>query len=44
MLIEQGEYDDPTELAISDRPFQLAVALFGLMTVVLMVFFHANGT
>jgi hypothetical protein len=44
MLLELGQYDDPTELAISDRPFQLAVALFGLMTVVLMVFFHANGT
>lgn len=43
MLLELGEYDDPTELAISDRPFQLAVALFGLMTVVLMVLFHRHG-
>ncbi len=35
LLLEHGEYDDPTELAVSDRPFQLAAALFGAIMVVL---------
>jgi len=30
--VERGEYDDPTELALRDRPFQCSVALFGLFT------------
>ncbi len=36
-LVERGEYDDPTQLAINDRPFQLASLLFAVLTVGLMV-------
>lgn len=32
VLVERGQYDDPTELAVSDRGFQIAVALFALLT------------
>lgn len=32
VLLERGEYDDPTELAAGDRPFQLAALVFGLIT------------
>lgn len=35
-LTESGRYDDPTELAFRDRPFQLAGGLFALITAVLM--------
>lgn len=35
VLVERGDYDDPTELATRDRAFQASVALFGLMTGVL---------
>jgi 4-hydroxybenzoate polyprenyltransferase len=38
--VETGVYDDPTELAARDRPFQLAVALFGLLTLALMGVFR----
>ncbi|MDP1660372.1 MAG: UbiA prenyltransferase family protein [Phycisphaerales bacterium] len=31
VLLEQGRYDDPTELAISDRAFQLAAGAFVLL-------------
>lgn len=30
--LERGRFDDPTELAVKDRPFQLAAALFGVVT------------
>lgn len=33
VLLERGLYDDPTELAAGDRPFQAAVLLFGMMSV-----------
>jgi 4-hydroxybenzoate polyprenyltransferase len=33
VLLERGDYDDPTELAAGDRPFQAAAAIFGLVTV-----------
>ncbi len=36
LLVESGRYDDPTELATHDRPFQLSAACFGLLTVALM--------
>ncbi|MBL8763458.1 MAG: UbiA prenyltransferase family protein [Phycisphaerae bacterium] len=36
VLLERGAYDDPTELAVRDRPFQLSVLLFALLTVLLM--------
>lgn len=35
LLLEHGKYDDPTELAVSDRPFQLSAAVFGAMMVAL---------
>lgn len=31
--VEQGVYDDPTELAIKDRPFQIAGLAFALVTI-----------
>lgn len=37
VLLERGQYDDPTELASRDRPFQAALALFGIITVAVMV-------
>lgn len=37
LLVESGRYDDPTELAVHDRPFQAAAALFGLLTVGVLV-------
>jgi decaprenyl-phosphate phosphoribosyltransferase len=37
VLLERGQYDDPTELASRDRPFQAALALFGIVTVAVMV-------
>lgn len=37
VLLERGQYDDPTELAVSDRPFQAAAGLFGSLTVILTV-------
>ncbi|MEZ6234050.1 MAG: UbiA prenyltransferase family protein [Phycisphaerales bacterium] len=43
LLVERGEYDDPTELAVHDRPFQAAVAVYGFLTVgavVLVRFLH----
>jgi len=35
-LLERGRYDDPTELAFRDRPFQVAGAFFGIMTLALV--------
>lgn len=37
VLLERGAYDDPTELASRDRPFQIAGAVFGLITVALLM-------
>ncbi len=37
VLIERGVHDDPTELATKDRPFQAACAVFGLLTVALLL-------
>jgi decaprenyl-phosphate phosphoribosyltransferase len=37
VMVESGEYDDPTELAVNDRPFQAAAALFAVLTLVLML-------
>lgn len=36
LMLEQGRFDDPTELALHDRPFQLAALLFVLLTVGLL--------
>jgi len=43
LLLEQGKYDDPTELAAKDRAFQLAAALFGGGTLALTVFMPGSG-
>lgn len=41
--VENGAYDDPTELATHDRPFQAAVVLFGLLTLVAIVLGQPGG-
>jgi decaprenyl-phosphate phosphoribosyltransferase len=38
VMLERGAYDDPTELAAGDRPFQLAALLFGAMTAAAFVY------
>lgn len=38
LLLERGEYDDPTELAAGDRAFQLAVIVFGAITMGAIVY------
>lgn len=40
VLMESGRFDDPTELASRDRPFQLAAGLFVLTTAALMTWMH----
>jgi 4-hydroxybenzoate polyprenyltransferase len=37
VVLERGQYDDPTELAIRDRPLQGALLVFALLTVALML-------
>lgn len=37
VMLERGLFDDPTELATKDRPFQMAVLLFGAMTLALLL-------
>lgn len=37
LLLERGQYDDPTELAARDRPFQAACFLFLLLTAGVML-------
>src|SRR5207249_892042 len=37
VLIERGVYDDPTELAVRDRPFQAAAVGFAALTVGLLL-------
>ncbi len=36
VLVERGEYDDPTEIAFRDRSFQAAAAGFGVLTLALL--------
>lgn len=43
VIIERGLYDDPTELAVHDRPFQAAGLVFAAITVGLMLAFHHPG-
>jgi len=40
VLVERGDYDDPTELAAQDRPFQLAAAIFAAITFIVMTAMH----
>lgn len=42
-LLERGDFDDPTELAIRDLPFQAAAGLFVLITAVLAVWNPGAG-
>jgi len=37
VLLERGQYDDPTELASRDRPLQAAAVLFAAITVTIML-------
>ncbi len=37
ILLERGEYDDPTELATKDRDFQLAALVFAALTAALVL-------
>ncbi len=43
VLLDRGEYDDPTELALRDRPFQAAAAAFGVLTGLLIWWFKVRG-
>ncbi|MEM1166601.1 MAG: UbiA family prenyltransferase [Planctomycetota bacterium] len=43
VVLENGAYDDPTELAVHDRPFQVACVVFGLMTGGLLAWRIAGG-
>ncbi|TVQ64888.1 MAG: hypothetical protein EA379_00650 [Phycisphaerales bacterium] len=40
VLLERGEYDDPTELAMHDRAFQAGAALFAIVTAVVFWIFR----
>lgn len=44
VLLERGVYDDPTELAMHDRPFQAAAALFALITLILVLMVHQGAS
>ena len=37
ILLDRGEFDDPTEIAAKDPPMQLAALMFGVMTAVAFV-------
>ena len=41
--VETGAYDDPTELAFRDRPFQIAAACFCALTLALIYLFRLGG-
>lgn len=40
VLLDRGRYDDPTELAVQDRAFQLAAVLFAGLTTILVWHFR----
>ena len=40
VLLDRGRYDDVTEMAVADRPFQMASAAFAGITAVLLVLFR----
>jgi decaprenyl-phosphate phosphoribosyltransferase len=40
LMVDRGEFDDPTELATKDRPFQASIVVFGAITVALMIAFR----
>lgn len=41
VLVERGDYDDPTELATRDRAFQLAGAAFVLLTAIVVIYWRS---
>lgn len=43
VLLERGTFDDPTELAIRDRPFAGAAIVFAILSVALILAFGAGG-
>lgn len=43
VMVERGRFDDPTELALKDRPFQAAAACFAALTIALIVLFPAGS-
>lgn len=43
VLLERGDFDDPTELALHDRAFQLAAGVFAFLTIWLLVAFRQWG-
>ncbi len=43
VLLERGDYDDPTELAVRDRAFAFSGLLFGIMTVLLIAQFRLGA-
>lgn len=44
LLLERGEFDDPTELATHDRPTQLAVVVFGVLVGIAMLWGPVSET
>ncbi|MCC6425537.1 MAG: UbiA family prenyltransferase [Phycisphaerales bacterium] len=40
VLVERGDYDDPTELATHDRPFQASAILFAILTATAWLYPH----
>jgi decaprenyl-phosphate phosphoribosyltransferase len=42
VLLEGGRYDDPTELAAGDRPFQAAAGLFALLSAVALLGYRSD--
>jgi len=44
VLLERGQYDDPTELASKDRPFQIAGLLFAAITLGAFLQSRGSGT
>jgi 4-hydroxybenzoate polyprenyltransferase len=43
VLLERGDYDDPTELAVRDRGFAFSALVFGIMTVLLIAQFRLQA-
>lgn len=41
LMVDRGVFDDPTELATRDRPFQFAAMVFGALSVALIATFPA---
>lgn len=42
VMVERGEYDDPTELATRDRAFQVSAAIFVIITIAVLWVFRAT--